>query len=198
MPPLLRERHELPQRCGGLRGGGPAFPLRKRRCGPSGALSPAAGQRAGVGGGRCPRDWRAGARRGARFPSRLSGTSPQRAAANFGGSAASPLPVFSAARGGARLPAEPTAARFFPAAGGLALAAGWWVPGERRRRGAVRQPAGRGAAGSSPAVVSPARAGGWGSSGPASGGSPAWDDAAPADRVRVGNFSSRPPSVRAL
>lgn len=61
MPPLPRERQELFQRCGELRGGGLASPRGKRPWGPSGALSPAAGQRAGRGdGARRPFHFQAG------------------------------------------------------------------------------------------------------------------------------------------
>lgn len=63
-----------------------------------------------------------------------------------------------------------------------------------RRRGAVQQPAGCGkeARGSSPAVGVPCAGNRRSSAGEARSVSPAWDEAAPADRVRVGNFSPAP------
>lgn len=174
-PPLPRERQELFQRCGELRGGGLASPRGKWPWGPSGALSPAAGQRAGRGDG---------ARLGVRFTSRLGGTSPQRAASNFGSTASSRFLFFSAARGGARLPAA------FALRGTSAVRE---PVGARacRRRGAVQQPAGCGeeARWSSPAVGVPCAGNRRSSAGEARSVSPAWDEAAPADRVRVGNFS---------
>lgn len=80
------------------------------------------GSGGGVPPGRCqqppgsaaPAGARAEPRRGAGFTRRLSGTSAQRAACNFGASAASPLPAFSGRPWPCRQPAGPAAARRFP------------------------------------------------------------------------------------
>lgn len=104
------------------------FPRGKRRWDSSGVLSPGSGRPEAA--GAAPAGGTAEAWRGVRFSSRLSGTSPQWAASNFGGSP----PTFSAACGRDRLPAG----RRVPTAFALLMgtSAGRGVPAERRWRDA--------------------------------------------------------------
>lgn len=119
MPPPLRERQELFQRCGGLRGGSLAFPHGKRPWGPSGALSPAVGQRR-WGSARRPFHFQAG--RATRLRSEPPPTS-----------AAQPLPFSSSSEPPVAVPGCPPLSRCRRTRAR-----------ECRRRGAVQQPAGCG------------------------------------------------------